>query len=143
MNPCIEIRQLTHQLPSGDQLLTILDQIDLAIPQGEFVAILGPSGSGKSTLLALMAGLDRPTSGQVLLEGQAIHNLSEDELARIRRRKLGFVFQSFHLISVIYQFHFFLFILQFVLHPSASGVKYGILQPAIGWHRPHRKLQSP
>ena len=98
-SPCIEIRHLTHRLPSGDRMLTILDDIHLTIAAGESVAILGPSGSGKSTLLALMAGLDRPTEGEVLLDGLAIQNLSEDRLAELRRRKVGFVFQNFQLLA--------------------------------------------
>ena len=80
-------------------MLTILDAIDLEIARGESVAILGPSGSGKSTLLALMAGLDRPTEGEVLLDGVAIQDLSEDRLAELRRRKVGFVFQNFQLLG--------------------------------------------
>jgi putative ABC transport system ATP-binding protein len=97
--PRIELRQLTRRLPSGDRELTILDRIDLAIHAGEFVAILGPSGSGKSTLLALMAGLDRPTAGEVRIDGAPIQALSEDALALLRRRKIGFVFQSFQLLG--------------------------------------------
>ncbi len=97
--PAIEIRRLTYRLPSGDRMLTILDSIDLEIASGESVAILGPSGSGKSTLLALMAGLDRPTAGEVLLDGLAIQDLSEDRLAELRRRKVGFVFQNFQLLA--------------------------------------------
>ncbi len=80
-------------------MLTILDRIDLAVNPGEFVAILGPSGSGKSTLLGLMAGLDRPTEGQVLVEGKPIQDLSEDALALLRRSAIGFVFQSFQLLD--------------------------------------------
>ena len=97
--PRIQLRQLTRRLPSGDRELTILDRVDLTIAPGEFVAVLGPSGSGKSTLLALMAGLDRPTSGEVLIDGTAIQAMSEDGLALLRRKKIGFVFQSFQLLS--------------------------------------------
>ena len=97
--PRIELRQLTRRLPSGDRELTILDHVDLSVEPGEFIAVLGPSGSGKSTLLALMAGLDRPTSGEVRIDGVAIQSMSEDELALLRRRKIGFVFQSFQLLG--------------------------------------------
>jgi putative ABC transport system ATP-binding protein len=97
--PRIEMRQLIRRLPSGDRELTILDHVDLTIDPGEFVAVLGPSGSGKSTLLALMAGLDRPTSGEIRIDGAPIQAMSEDALALLRRRKIGFVFQSFQLLS--------------------------------------------
>jgi putative ABC transport system ATP-binding protein len=97
--PRLELRSLTRRLPSGDRLLTILDAVDLAVAPGEFVAVLGPSGSGKSTLLALMAGLDRPTSGEVAIDGAPIQDLTEDQLALLRRRKIGFVFQSFQLLG--------------------------------------------
>jgi putative ABC transport system ATP-binding protein len=97
--PRLETRQLTKRLPSGDRLLTILDSIDLQVAAGEFVAVLGPSGSGKSTLLGLLAGLDRPTSGEVRLDGRPIQDLSEDQLALLRRRSIGFVFQSFELLD--------------------------------------------
>jgi len=98
MPPHVELRSLTRILPSGGRTLTILDQVNLSIDAGDSVAILGPSGSGKSTLLGLIAGLDRPTSGEVLLDGRPIHGLSEDDLARLRRREIGFVFQSFQLL---------------------------------------------
>jgi putative ABC transport system ATP-binding protein len=97
--PRIELIRLTRRLPSGGRELTIVDAVDLSIPAGQFVAVLGPSGSGKSTLLALMAGLDRPTSGEVRIDGQPISGLSEDELALLRRHKIGFVFQSFQLLG--------------------------------------------
>jgi putative ABC transport system ATP-binding protein len=97
--PRIELRQLTKTFRSGTSDLDVLSQVDLTIEAGESVAILGPSGSGKSTLLALVAGLDRPTSGQVLLDGEAIQDLSESQLALLRRHKVGFVFQSFQLLS--------------------------------------------
>ena len=88
-----------RRLPSGGRMLTILDGIELEVRRGEFVAVLGPSGSGKSTLLALMAGLDRPSSGEVGFEGQRIDRWSEDRLAILRRNKIGFVFQSFQLLG--------------------------------------------
>ena len=99
MTPRIQLRALTRRLPSGGRLLTVVDRIDCSIAPGEFVAVLGPSGSGKSTLLALMAGLDRPSEGQVILDGREIQDLSEDDLALLRRRTIGFVFQSFQLLS--------------------------------------------
>jgi putative ABC transport system ATP-binding protein len=98
-HPTIELRQLTKVFRSGGSSLTVLNQVDLVIEAGESVAILGPSGSGKSTLLALIAGLDRPTAGGVLLDGEPIHDRSESDLALLRRRKIGFVFQSFQLLS--------------------------------------------
>jgi putative ABC transport system ATP-binding protein len=95
----LECRGLTKELPSGSQTLSILAGVDLAIEAGEFVAILGPSGSGKTTLLGLLAGLDRPSAGEVHLEGRRIDDLSEDELAVLRRGRVGFVFQSFQLLG--------------------------------------------
>ncbi|HEY7450225.1 MAG TPA: ABC transporter ATP-binding protein, partial [Vicinamibacterales bacterium] len=78
--------------------LTILHPLDLIVPSGQFVAVVGPSGSGKSTLLGLIAGLDDPSSGRILIDGADITGLGEDALARLRGQKIGFVFQSFHLI---------------------------------------------
>ena len=79
-------------------MLTILHPLDLTIPDGQFIAVVGPSGSGKSTLLGLIAGLDAPTEGEIRIDGQAITNMNEDELAELRGAKVGFIFQSFHLI---------------------------------------------
>jgi putative ABC transport system ATP-binding protein len=79
----------------------ILKGIDIEVPRGQFAAIMGPSGSGKSTLLGLLAGLDSPTTGQVILDGQDITRLSEDEMAQVRGRKIGFVFQSYQLIPTL------------------------------------------
>jgi putative ABC transport system ATP-binding protein len=99
MTPRIECRSLVKRMPSGAALLTILDGVSLSIAAGEIAAILGPSGSGKSTLLGLMAGLDRPTSGEVWIDGRRIDALDEDELALVRRKSIGFVFQSFQLLG--------------------------------------------
>jgi len=97
--PILELRELTRRLASGGRELTILDHIDLSVRRGESLAVLGPSGSGKSTLLALMAGLDRPSAGEVRLDGERIDAMSEDALALLRRHKIGFVFQSFQLLG--------------------------------------------
>ena len=94
----IQLREVSKTVRSGDQPLTILHPLTLDIPDGRFLAIVGPSGSGKSTLLGLIAGLDAPTSGTVLIDGVDITRLDEDALARLRGDKIGFVFQFFHLI---------------------------------------------
>ncbi len=97
----IEVRGLKKSIHNGTSTVEILRGIDLTIPAGQFAAIMGASGSGKSTLLGLLAGLDAPTEGEVLLDGVAISRLGEDELAEIRGRKLGFVFQSYQLIPML------------------------------------------
>jgi putative ABC transport system ATP-binding protein len=94
----IELREVSKTVMSGTEPLTILHPLSLEIPHGEFVAIVGPSGSGKSTLLGLIAGLDAPSSGSVLIDSVDITRLSEDDLAKLRGEKIGFVFQFFHLI---------------------------------------------
>jgi putative ABC transport system ATP-binding protein len=94
----IQLSNVSKVVTSGTEQLTILHSLDLEIPQGQFVSIIGPSGSGKSTLLGLIAGLDAPTSGSVLLDGRDITKMTEDELAEHRGKLIGFIFQSFHLI---------------------------------------------
>src|SRR5688572_20803589 len=95
--PSLECRGVSRRLQSGNVMLTVLDGIDLRIDKRELVAIVGPSGSGKSTLLGLLAGLDKPSDGSVLVEGVALERLDEDALAVLRRDRLGFVFQNFQL----------------------------------------------
>jgi len=94
----IELRDVSKTVTSGAEPLTILHPLTLTIPRGTFVAIVGPSGSGKSTLLGLIAGLDAPTAGRVVIDGVDITALDEDGLAKLRGEKIGFVFQFFHLI---------------------------------------------
>lgn len=97
----IELRDIHKSYRIGDSEFPILKGIDLQIEEGEFIALMGPSGSGKSTLLNIVGCLDRPTSGQFYLLGQEISQTSDDELARVRREELGFIFQTFNLIGRI------------------------------------------
>jgi putative ABC transport system ATP-binding protein len=94
----IELQGVSKTVRSGDHPLTILHPLDYTIPSGQFIAIVGPSGSGKSTLLGLLAGLDAPTTGRIVIDGVDITGLTEDALARLRGDKIGFVFQFFHLV---------------------------------------------
>jgi putative ABC transport system ATP-binding protein len=94
-------RELSKEYRSGDNKLAVLRDVSFSIPQGAFVAIVGPSGSGKTTLLGLLAGLDTPTHGHVLLDGADLTAMNEDDRARLRGEKVGFVFQSFQLISTL------------------------------------------
>jgi putative ABC transport system ATP-binding protein len=94
----IELEQISKVVPSGDSMLTILHPLDLRIESGQVAAITGPSGSGKSTLLGLLAGLDAPSTGRILIDGADITAMSEDDLARFRGTRIGFVFQFFHLL---------------------------------------------
>ena len=97
----IEVRDVKKWIQNGSRKVEILKGISLTIPAGQFVAIVGASGSGKSTLLGLLAGLDTPSEGEIWLDGTPIHNLVETELAAVRGRKIGFVFQSYQLISTL------------------------------------------
>ena len=98
MSPIIELRGVSKTVRSGDRALTILHPLDLSVPAGQSLSIVGPSGSGKSTLLGLIAGLDTPSTGRILIGGTDITTLDEDQLARLRGDRIGFVFQFFHLI---------------------------------------------
>jgi putative ABC transport system ATP-binding protein len=97
----IRAESLTKEYLSGGQPLAVLKDITFEIASGELVAIVGPSGSGKTTLLGLLAGLDRPSRGRVVVDGQDLNRLTEDGLARFRVDRVGFVFQSFHLIPTL------------------------------------------
>lgn len=97
----IQISQLNKSLHGGGHRVDILTDIDLTIPDGQFVAVTGPSGSGKTTLLSLIAGLDAPTSGSIVIDQEDITKLNEDELALLRGRRFGFIFQNFHLIPTL------------------------------------------
>ena len=100
----IVLENVTKTVRSGTENLTILKDVSLEIPNGQFVSITGASGSGKSTLLGLIAGLDAPTSGDILIDSEEITSMSEDELSQLRSEKIGFIFQSFHLIPSLTAF---------------------------------------
>jgi len=97
----MDVRDITKSLPLGRERIEILRGISFQITSGEFVSIVGPSGSGKSTLLGIIAGLDNPTSGQVLIDGVDITTMSEGKLAEVRNNKIGMVFQAFNLIPTL------------------------------------------
>src|SRR5918996_5781476 len=97
--PVLETRRLRKNYEAELAPVRALRGVDLAVREGEFVAVMGPSGCGKSTLLSLIAGLDTPTDGEVLLAGESLAGRSEDELARVRRRHIGVVFQFFNLLE--------------------------------------------
>jgi putative ABC transport system ATP-binding protein len=99
--PIVVTEGLTKIYGEGETAVTALSAVDLSVELGEFVAIMGPSGCGKSTLLNLVGGLDRPTSGRVLIDGDDLTRLTDDKLTELRRRRLGFIFQSYNLIPVL------------------------------------------
>ena len=99
--PLIELRSVVKEFERGGERLRVLQSLDLDVERGSFEALMGPSGSGKSTLLNLIAGLDRPTSGSILIDGKRIDQMSEGQLANWRANSVGFVFQSYNLLPVL------------------------------------------
>src|SRR3984957_14581558 len=117
----IEVRDARKWIQNGARRVEILKGITLTIPAGQFVAIVGASGSGKSTLLGLLAGVDTPSAGEIWLDGVPIHNLAETELAAVRGKKIGFVFQSYQLIQTLTALENVL--LPYELNVAGSGLK--------------------
>lgn len=117
----IQLRGVSKTVQSGGQPLTILHPLDLDVPDGQCLAIVGPSGSGKSTLLGLLAGLDAPSTGEVVIDNTSITGLGEDDLARLRGRMIGFVFQFFHLVPSLTAFENVLVPMELAGHPDPDA----------------------
>ncbi|MEI8019323.1 MAG: ABC transporter ATP-binding protein [Schlesneria sp.] len=100
-DPCVEVHDVHKSFKRGSEVLDVLNGLNLNVQQGEYVALMGPSGSGKTTLLNLIAGLDRPTTGSIRVQGEEISQMSEGQLAGWRTRSLGFIFQFYHLLPVL------------------------------------------
>jgi putative ABC transport system ATP-binding protein len=124
----IQLKNITKTVRSGTEDLTILSDVSIDIPEGQFVALTGASGSGKSTLLGLIAGLDSPSSGTIDIDGDQLTSIGEDGLARIRSKKIGFVFQSFHLIPSLTAFENVLIPMEILGLPDAKNRATGLLQ---------------
>jgi len=133
--PIIKAVELTKIYESGVQTITVLDRVSLEVGAGECVVIHGQSGSGKTTLLSLLSGLDRPSSGQVVIEDRDITGLSEDELAPLRNRTIGFVFQSFHLIPSLTAFENVIFPAELCGDTEAESKGESLLREVGLWGR--------
>jgi len=103
-SPCVHVRDVHKSFKRGSEVVDVLNGLNLDVQRGEFVGLMGPSGSGKTTLLNLIAGLDRPTQGEVVVQGQTISSMTEGQLASWRTRNIGFVFQFYHLLPVLTAF---------------------------------------
>ncbi len=123
----VEAQKLCKRVASPEGLLTLLDEVDLAVAEGETCAIVGASGSGKSTLLGLLAGLDVPTSGRVLLDGRDLGTLDEDGRARVRAGRVGFVFQSFQLLPALTALENVMLPLELAGRPAAASTAREVL----------------
>ncbi len=129
----IALTNVSKVVTSGAEQLTILQPLDLSIPQGQFVSIVGPSGSGKTTLLGLIAGLDAPTTGSIKLDDKDITTMSEDDLADLRGKLVGFIFQSFHLIPSLTAYENILTPME-IMGVSKAGEKAQALLDEVGLH---------
>lgn len=125
--PLIQVRQLSKSVPDSGRLLTILDNVSFDVHAGETVAITGASGSGKSTLLGLLAGLDLPSSGDVLVDGQSLLAWNEEQRARWRAEQVGFVFQSFQLLPAMTALENVMLPLDLAAHPDARSIATNLL----------------
>jgi putative ABC transport system ATP-binding protein len=129
----IQLANVSKVVTSGAEQLTILHSLDLNVPRGQFVSVVGPSGSGKSTLLGLIAGLDAPTSGSIKLDGQDITEMSEDDLAELRGKLVGFIFQSFHLIPSLTAYENILTPME-IMGVAGAGKRAQALLDEVGLH---------
>jgi putative ABC transport system ATP-binding protein len=128
----IAVRDLVKTMRNGPREVEIIRDISFDVPSKQFVAIMGPSGSGKSTLLGLIAGLDAPTSGSITIDGQEITSLPENELAQLRGKKLGFVFQSYHLIPTLTAFENVLLPMEFSGGSNGTAARAEHLLESVG-----------
>jgi putative ABC transport system ATP-binding protein len=141
--PMVETRRLGREFTVGSSVVHALRDVDLRVERGELVAVRGRSGSGKTTLLSLLGGLDRPTSGQVVVDGRSVGDMSADELVELRRRKIGFIFQAFGLLSILSAAENVEVPLRLVrAEPSERDDRVGVLLELVGLgdrgrHRPH------
>jgi len=139
----IAVRNLVKTIRNGAREVEIIRGISFDVPSRQFVAIMGPSGSGKSTLLGLIAGLDAPTSGNITIDGVDITSLREDELAQLRGKKLGFVFQSYHLIPTLTAFENVLLPMEFsgVLNGATARAEHLLESVGLMERRDHYPVQ--
>ena len=128
----IAVRDLVKTMRNGAREVEIIRGVSFDVPSQQFVAIMGPSGSGKSTLLGLIAGLDAPTSGNITIDGVEITSLGENELAQLRGSKLGFVFQSYHLIPTLTAYENVLLPMEFSGHSNGGGTRAQRLLESVG-----------
>lgn len=137
MNPMtiLEALDLGKTYPVGDRTIPILSSVSFSIGNGDFVVIVGNSGSGKTTLLTLLSGLDRPTTGRVIMNGQDITDLEEDDLARLRNEEIGFVFQSFHLVPSLNALENVMFPAELKKDPQACDKAERLLKRVDLWER--------